>query len=214
LAARIDRTWARRWYVLIAVLGTFFLLIQLAVSLAQLPQPPAGRFATYIGLFPVQATILMVVASALMAHDPDRDTLGLRVVYLDGLLGVFVTGAIYLLVLGPVVRVRGWEVVSHLGLHYLVPMLLFGGWVMVGPRGRYGRHEALLALIWPLAWFGWTYLYGGITGRYPYPFIDAQVEGYMPTFVRVVSVLAVLFLLAVAVAMADRRIVRLLDQLP
>lgn len=213
LAAHADHVWVRRWYLLIAVLGVFFLTIQLGVSLAQLPQPVAARFATYVGLFPVQATILMVAASV-MIRDPDRDTLTSRVVYLDGLLGVFVTGIIYLVVLGPVTQVHGWEIVSHLGLHYLVPLLVFVGWVMVGPRGRCGRREALLALIWPFAWFGWTYLYGAITGRYPYPFVDVRMEGYAPTLVRSVGILAVLLLLVLVAVMVDRRLVRLLDQLP
>lgn len=214
LTLRADRAWVSRWYLLIAVLGVFFLAIQFGVSLAQLPQPPAARFATYVGLFPVQATVLMVAASVMMARDPDRDTLTRRVVYLDGLLGVFVTGIIYLVVLGPVAQAHGLEIISHIGLHYLVPLLVFVGWVVVGPRGRCGPREALLALIWPLAWFGWTYLYGAITGRYPYPFVDVRMGGYAPTLVRSVCVLVVLLLLALVAVMVDRRLVRLLDQLP
>jgi hypothetical protein len=210
LAARADHGWVRRWYLLVAVLGVVSLVVQFGVSLSHLPQPPAARFATYFGLFPVQATLLLVVASFLLVRDPDLLSPWRRVVFLDGLIGVFVTGMIYLLVLGPVTRVRGWEVVSHLGLHYVVPLLAFVGWVMVGPRGRAGRREALIAMVWPLAWFGWTFGYGAITGRYPYPFIDVQVDGYLTTIGRSVGVLAVLLLLALAAVVLDRYLVRLL----
>lgn len=208
LAVAEGRRPARWWYLATAITGTVALVIQLVVSLAELPQPPLTRLITFAGFFSVQANLLVVVATAMLAVDPDRDGRPWRVVHLDGLLGITVTGLIYLLLLRPVMTFQGWAVVADLGLHYLVPLLAVAGWVLFGPRGRIGRGDVFAAMGWPLAWFTWTYLHGSVTGWYPYPFVDVGVGGYLATFGRSAVVVAVLLGLAVAAWLTDRRLLR------
>ena len=59
----------------------------------------------------------------------------------------------------------------------VVPVLAVVGWLVAGPRPRAPWRDALLALGWPVAWLAWTLVVGGLTGWYPYPFLDVGQEG-------------------------------------
>ena len=57
-------------------------------------------------------------------------------------------------------------------LHMVVPALAFAGWAIFGPRPRIDWREIRLAILWPLAWLAETLVVGGLSGWYPYPFLD------------------------------------------
>jgi hypothetical protein len=208
LAAPRSRALARSWYLVTAVVGGAALIVQVAVSMTTLPHPPTTRLITVLGLFSVQSAILAVIAAGLLAADRPPYGRVRRVLQLDGLVGITVTGVLYLIVLRPVVALQGWAAVADLGLHYLLPLLAVSGWVLFGPRGRVGRGDVLAALIWPIAWFAWTYLHGAATGWYPYPFVDVMHSGYLATLGRTGVVLAALLGLAAGARLLDRRLLR------
>jgi hypothetical protein len=61
-----------------------------------------------------------------------------------------------------------------------VPVLAVTGWLIFGPRPRVTLRVVLLSLIWPAAWLGYTLVRGGLTGWYPYPFLNLQQRGPGP----------------------------------
>ena len=59
-------------------------------------------------------------------------------------------------------------------LHYATPALFFLDWLVFVPKGQVTFHAVPRFLIYPALYVGWTLLYGGLTGWYPYPFVNAK----------------------------------------
>lgn len=54
-------------------------------------------------------------------------------------------------------------------------------------------------MLWPLAWLAWTLAVGRLTGWVPYPFLDADAEGWTHVTVACAAITALLLaLLALA----------------
>ena len=49
--------------------------------------------------------------------------------------------------------------------------------------------HAMLTFVLPLLWIGFTFVHGGITGWYPYPFLDVTVLGFVPALVNAAVIL-------------------------
>jgi hypothetical protein len=84
-------------------------------------------------------------------------------------------------------------------------VLALVGWLLAGPRPRVLRRDALLALVWPVAWLAWTLTVGALSGWYPYPFLDIGAEGAGGVALTCVGVTVLFVLLAGALAAVDRR---------
>lgn len=197
---------ARTWHLVTAATVGAALLLQLVLVIIEgQPGPPAGlvRLASY---FAVQANLFVLVTSVALASGRHRDTLARRVVRLDALIGISVTGAVYLVVLGPIAHLSGWAAVADAGLHYLSPLLMVGGWLMFGPRRQFDLRVVLIAAAWPLAWVAWTLGHGAVAGFYPYPFIDVRAVGYAKAVLNAGFVVVVLFGLGLAAWQLDRRL--------
>jgi hypothetical protein len=146
--------------------------------------PPAGtRVIRFFSYFTIESNLLVAVTSSMLAVRPNRDGLLFRVLRLDALLGIAVTGVVYAVLLAPQHDPHGINAVTNAGLHYVVPALSVVGWLVFGPRPRIDETTLLLALIWPALYVGYTLAHGAASDWYPYPFIDAAQIGY-PTALR------------------------------
>ncbi len=206
-AAEADRL-ARGWHLLTAVIAGLSLLLQLIVAIADGLQPLGTQLIRELGYFPMQATILVTVSTAMLVPDRQRDGAVWRAVRLCSLLGVTVTGFLYLAVLPSARPAGAWTVLAGSGLHYGVPLLVVIGWLLFGPRARIRRLDLLTCLIWPLVWFAWTLAHGAVTGYYPYPFINLREQGYLGVFWHCVVIVVILLLGALAARWLDRRLLR------
>lgn len=163
------------------------------------------RFFVY---FTVQSNILVLATAASLAARPGRDGRIRRIVRLDAIVGITVTGLVHWFFLRPLLHLQGWSWVADRLLHLVVPLLAVAAWLLVGPRNRIDRSTVYGALAWPAAYLVLTLAHGAITGFYPYPFTDVAVHGYARVLTNAVAV-AVLFLgLALAVRTLDRRLER------
>jgi hypothetical protein len=140
----------------------------------------------------VQSNILVGIAAVSLALAPGRDGRWWRVLRLDALVGISVTGVVYTTVLRTQHQLHGWAVVTDGVFHYLVPLATVAGWLAFGPRRRCDARTARWALAWPLAWLAYTLLHGYVTGWYPYPFIDVTRHGYGGVALNSLAVTAVL----------------------
>jgi hypothetical protein len=52
------------------------------------------------------------------------------------------------------------------------------GWLLLGPRPRITGAVVGWALLWPVAWIGYTLAHGAVSGWYPYDFLDVSALGY------------------------------------
>lgn len=205
---------AQCWHGLTAVVALVALLLQVALVvsgasvLVEAAAPPSTpvrlfRFLTY---FTVQSNLLVLLTTAGLALRPDRDGGLWRVVRLDAMVGITVTGVIHWFLLRPLLDLDGWSWVADKLLHLAVPILAALGWLLFGPRARLTRADVVPALVWPVGYMAFTLAHGAVTGFYPYPFVDVDALGYPAVVVNGVAVAVLFLLMAVAARWADARL--------
>ncbi|WP_337061556.1 Pr6Pr family membrane protein [Kineococcus sp. G2] len=196
---------SRLWHAAVAVAVAAALLVQVVLTLSGDGGAGLLRWLSY---FTVQSNLLVLAAAATLAVRPDRDGRGWRVLRLDALLGIAITGVVYATLLAPGVQPTGVDRWIDAVEHYAAPVATLAGWALFGPRPRLDRRTLLLAFAWPLAWVGWTFAHGAVTGWYPYPFLDAAAVGYPAALAATGTVLAAGVLLAALLRAVEPRLPR------
>ncbi len=69
--------------------------------------------------------------------------------------------------------------------HYVTPIAFMVDWLLFEKRGTYQWKYALQWLVYPFGYLGYSLVYGGITGRYQYPFLNVAVLGWGGLAIRV-----------------------------
>ncbi len=94
---------------------------------------------------------------------------------------IFLTGAVYLIILEPIYELYGAERVASSILHYIVPPLMLLYWIIEEKR-RYSYREFFKWLSYPLLFMMWGLFRALVYKDYLYPFFDLEKYG---TFVSV-----------------------------
>ncbi|MCZ2825618.1 MULTISPECIES: Pr6Pr family membrane protein [unclassified Modestobacter] len=187
------------WTVLALVVGAC-----LATSLTRTLIETAGGRTTvvtelirWLSLFTVVSNVLVLAAATSLAIDPVRSGRLWRVLLLDALLAITVTGLVFSVLLSPTVDPTGVTVWTNLVLHYLSPLAMVVGWLVFGPRPRITGGTVAWAMVFPVAWIGWTMWHGAQSRWYPYFFLDARDLGLTIALrnTAFVVLLALMFLL-------------------
>ncbi|MCZ2817306.1 Pr6Pr family membrane protein [Modestobacter sp. VKM Ac-2984] len=187
------------WTVLALVVGAC-----LATSLTRTLIETAGGRTTavtelirWLSLFTVVSNVLVLAAATTLALDPVRSGRRWRVLLLDALLAITVTGLVFSVLLSPTVDPTGVTVWTNLVLHYLSPLAMVVGWLVFGPRPRITGGTVAWAMVFPVAWIGWTMWHGAQSRWYPYFFLNARDLGLAVALrnTALVVLLALAFLL-------------------
>ncbi len=212
------RTAAQVFWTALSIVVIASVLTELgrSISGANVLTPQAADLAVgtrvlrFFSYFTIESNLFVLVSTIPLALDPTRDGRAWRVLRLDALLGITVTGMVYAVVLGPSLNPVGLGWWTNAGLHYVAPVVTVVGWLVLGPRPRVDAGTVRAALVWPLAWTGYVLVLGAISGWYPYPFLDAAMRGY-PVALRNVALVALVAVLVVtAYAFLDGRLHRAL----
>lgn len=208
----------RLWHFLLAavVFLSFVVQIWLLVSGGQdinSGQAGAGvdlatRFIRLFSYFTIQSNLIVLCVAIALAIDPRRDGRIWRVLRLDSLLGIAVTGVVYAAFLSGLVHLQGASVWSNFGFHYFSPVWTLLGWLLFGPRLRIDWPTIAWAFLWPMAWLVYTLIRGASSGWYPYPFLDAGALGYAKVLVNIAAIIAFAFVLATVLMALDRGLAR------
>lgn len=183
---------ARLWFGLTAVAVLTGLVWQLVLQIqgvnilvgANGQLPGLGtRLLRFFSYFTVESNILVAGIALTLAFNPQRDGSGWRILRLQGLFGITVTGVVYSSLLHGIVDLHGAATVTNALLHYVSPIMAILGWLAFGPRPRVTENTLLASLSWPALYVAWILAHGAVTGWYPYPFIDVKTLGY-PTVLR------------------------------
>ncbi|MET8471911.1 Pr6Pr family membrane protein [Streptomyces sp. NPDC006422] len=166
------------------------------------------RLVRMLSYFTIQSNILVLVCAVTLVLRPGRDGPLWRVLRLDALLGITITGLVFAIVLAPQIHLEGVSLWITVGLHYVAPPMTLVGWLLFGPRGRIDGASVAWAFVWPAAWIAYTLVHGAVTDWYPYPFLDVQARGYGVALRNIVGVLLVAAVLAWLLAWIDRRLAR------
>jgi len=206
---------ARSWHLATATVATVAVLLQLVLVIRgglvldeTDPPGPTERVVRFFGYFTVLSNILVAYVAWSLAVGRAPDRRWWRVLRLDSVVAIAVTGVVHWFLLRPILQLEGADRVADTLLHVVVPVLAVTGWVLFGPRHRVRRSDVLPALAFPLLWLAYTLVRGWASGFYPYPFIDVDRIGLGRTLVNCTAI-AVLFLALAALALwADRRLSR------
>jgi hypothetical protein len=217
-----ERT-ARIWFGAIAVVVAIALIIQLillftggqdANSGANSTGPVGTRLVRLFSFFTIQSNLFVLGTSIALAVSVRRDGPVWRVLRLDALLGIIITGLVYETILAPLVHLEGWALVATIGFHYISPWATLVGWLVFGPRPRMSWGAAAAAFVWPVLWLVYTFVHGGVTGWYPYPFLDVGTIGFADSVRNSVVVLLIGVAIAVVLTLLDRRLPALIRDRP
>ncbi|WP_229073242.1 Pr6Pr family membrane protein [Actinoplanes sp. DH11] len=176
--------YARLWHGLLAVVVLGSLVTQIVLTAQGSPdadgvtQPAVIRFVRLFSYFTIQSNILLLIVAVTLSLNPDRDGRLWRVVRLDAVLGMIITGLVYATVLAGTANPAGAGWWSNLGFHYVAPWWALLGWLVFGPRSRMDKRTLWWAVAWPVVWIGYTFAHGAVTDWYPYPFASVTDIGY------------------------------------
>jgi hypothetical protein len=161
------------------------------------------RVIRFLSYFTIESNLLCLFTAATLVADPGRDGRVWRVLRVDALVGITVTGLIYVTLLRPVVNLHGVSKLTDIGMHYASPLLVVIGWLLFGPRPRIDRSVLLPSLAWPALYVGYTIAHGAATKWYPYPFVDVVTLGYRVTLRNGVGICVLLLGISVLFLLAD-----------
>lgn len=207
----------RTWHIVTAVVIVVSLGVQLALVIdggevlvpeGEVLAPTPIRVANFFSYFTVQSNILLAISATTLALNPYRDGPVWRVIRLAGLIGITVTGVVFVTLLRPIVELDGLAQLTNVGFHYASPVLGVLGWALFGPFPRFSQRTLLWSLSWPLAWLVYTLIRGAVREWYPYPFIDVTAIGYGRTLLNSVGITVLLLAVGAVFMLADRALGR------
>lgn len=206
----------RIWYGVIAVVVAIALTIQLVLVFSggqdvNSFQDTAGeslptRLVRLFSFFTIQSNLFVLFTSLALALNIFRDGKLWRVLRLDALLGIIITGLVYETILAQLIHPEGWALAATIGFHYISPWATLIGWLIFGPRPRMTWATTALSFIWPVAYLVGTFINGAITGWYPYPFVDVTMIGFADAVRNSAVILAGGVLIAVVLTLLDHHL--------
>lgn len=186
---------ARIYHGLLALLGTSAMVISLWLSATSPYNGGAinGIIST-LSYFTIWSNIVALVVNWILAFDPTRDGPGFRWIRMTALVMIVITGLVYAIILAADANPCGWGVYTNLVFHYIVPWAMLLGFIIFGPRPRFGWDLLPKMLVIPMIWLVYTLLHGLMTinapgdrcsntplqvgvNFYPYPFINVNYDG-------------------------------------
>ena len=205
---------ARLWNLLIVLVIAAAVLTQLVLVVqgkhvltepGRLP-PMSTRLIRFFSYFTVDSNLLCAITAATLVVQPERDGRIWRVLRLNALVGIAVTGLIYVTLLRPIVNLSGVPKLTDIGMHYVAPLAVVIGWLLFGPRPRIEADTLPPSLIYPALYIGYTIAHGAASHWYPYPFTDVASLGYPVTIRNGVGVCLLLLGVSAVFRWVDGRL--------
>jgi hypothetical protein len=211
-------TLSRYWHALIAAVIVAALVIQLVLVFTGGADANSGQAGGSIGVrlwrlfsfFTIQSNLVVLVTAAVLAARPTFDGRVWRVVRLDALLGILITGLVFAIVLAPQVHLTGAALVATIGFHYISPWATLAAWLVFGPRPGFSWGTVAAAFVWPLLWLIYIFTQGAFTRWYPYPFLDVTRLGFGKALGNALLVVVLALACAALFKLADSRLAALL----
>lgn len=148
------------------------------------------RLIDLLSYFTIWSQIAVGIVMTLLWLNPTRDSKWIRVLRIDALLMITVTGVVYNLLLGPNYPPVGLNQISSPVEHTITPILTVFVFLIAGPRGWFNKKTVATALVIPVVYVFYTLIRGAFINCYPYDFFDVVSYGYAYVIVFVLGILA------------------------
>ncbi len=117
---------------------------------------------------------------------------------------VTVTGLAYLIVLRTIWDPEGWAFVADAILHYVMPLLYIGFWLLFVTKGTLRFGDIVGFLGFPVLYVAYSLVRGPIIHWYPYPFLDVGDAGFGHVAINVAAMGAAFALVGLVYIGIDR----------
>jgi len=187
----------------VALIGWSALVLQFPLSIATSHAnglTTAEAILTYFSFFTILTNLVGAVSLTLPLLWPNSSSgrFFSRPPVIAGVtVSIAMVGLGYSLLLRHLWAPEGLQKIADVVLHDLVPVLYVAYWLIFLPKGGLRWKSVLEWQTYPLAYVAFVLLRGALSGRYPYPFIDAVTLGYR----RVLFNAAMLLCASLAVAL-------------
>lgn len=167
---------------LAAAIGWFAVVLQYwLVMTGDIGPDPVNRTINFFSYFTILTNIIAALAMTAPLVAPNSaigrffDSPSVRTAIATYFIVVCAT---YHLILRDLWNPQGWQWIADMSLHYVTPVLFVLDWLLFVPKRNVPWATALHALVYPLAYMGWTLWHGSWSGFYPYPFVDVSQIGF------------------------------------
>jgi hypothetical protein len=184
---------------LLALLALAALVLQWVLILKNGEGSTAAIVVRFFSFFTILSNMLVAgVCMAIAAGHARPRWRGAATLYIS------VTGAIYSIILAPLWSPTGAQKVADELLHHAVPLAYVAAWLLLAPHRRLAWTDAVRWLVFPALYLGWTIVRGGVTGEYPYPFVDLHQLGAARVAINCVMMTGMFAVLGLALVALDR----------
>jgi hypothetical protein len=188
LITALSATFGAGLSFILTVLGTYPSLNTDPSLLGNPDQGALGRIFDFFTYFTQWSNILVAVIMWMLVANPRRNGKVFRVLRLDTILMISVTGIIYQGLLAASAKNVGLEVVTNFFLHQLTPIVVVVVWLLVGPRRQFKWVDIPLALILPIVWAIFALVRGAVIHAYPYGFLNVDKHGLGTVIITVIAI--------------------------
>lgn len=162
-----------------------------------------GREIDHFSYFTVLSNMLAAVIFTMLAINPKRTSALFRVLRLDAVIMMIVTGIIYNVLLNTGGH-EGWDFWSNGIQHIFGPILVFVVFVISGPRGWITSSTIFASLVLPILWLAYSLLRGSVIGAYPYGFLDVNANGLTSVLLFVLQIVIFAIILGYLLMLIDK----------
>lgn len=177
--------------LMFALLGLIAIVTEI-VALVNLSKFNPTNFFSY---FTIESNLLAVAMFVIVAFNYSFNAGTIKKLYIfKGAVTLYMlmTGIIFAILLAPIENAAltavPWD---NIVLHYIIPIAVFIDWICLQPKVAVSFKHSLLWVSFPAIYVVYSLIRGFYTGWYPYPFLDADRNGYIQTF----AVIGVLFVM-------------------
>jgi hypothetical protein len=121
-------------------------------------------------------------------------------------LAILLVGVVYQLLLRGLQELSGGSAVADALVHLITPVVVPVFWLLFVRKGALRWTDPLMWAIYPLAYLVYALVWGGMHGRYPYPFLNVGALGTGRVGLNVVVIAVGFLVVAWGVVALDRRL--------
>jgi apolipoprotein N-acyltransferase len=162
-----------------------------------------GREIDHFSYFTIWSNLLAAIIFTMLAINPNRPGSLFRVLRLDAIVMMIVTGIVYNVLLNTGGH-EGWDFWSNGIQHIFGPLLVFIVFVICGPRGWISSRTIFASLILPILWLVYALIRGSVTGAYPYDFLDVNANGMASVLAFVAQIVIFAIILGYLLLLIDK----------
>ena len=167
-----------------------------------------GRLTDSFSYFTIWSNLVVAAVMFALYKDPNQISFRFKVLRLDSVLMITITGAVYHVLIAPYYPPVSWNVYSDIFLHTITPIVTVLVWLLVNPRQQFNLKIVFASLIVPIVWLGYTLIRGELINRYPYDFLDVISNGYQSVFIMIAILLGIGLVVALIYLLIDKLLVR------